>query len=80
VIDDAAAPAADLTVEYQGTRLVGARRDDAFVRQFPAQHDAHDHIYLIDPLGNLMLRYPRDADAMRIIKDLSRLLKVSTVG
>jgi hypothetical protein len=35
---------------------------------------------VIDPLGNLMLRDPRDPDPRRMIKDLTRLLKVSRVG
>ena len=39
-----------------------------------------DHIYLIDPLGNLMMRFPRDADPSRMIKDLQRLLKYSRIG
>ena len=40
----------------------------------------YDHIYLIDPLGNLMMRYPKDADANKIKKDLSKLLKASAIG
>ena len=31
-------------------------------------------------LGNLVLRYPRDGDPARIIKDLTRLLKTSGIG
>ncbi|MDP3715723.1 MAG: cytochrome C oxidase subunit I, partial [Burkholderiales bacterium] len=41
---------------------------------------ANDHIYLVDPLGNVVLRYPRDADPTRIKKDLQRLLRVSRIG
>jgi len=39
-----------------------------------------DHIWLIDPLGNLMLRWPKDADPNRMKKDLIKLLKVSGIG
>ncbi|MEO6354416.1 MAG: cytochrome C oxidase subunit I [Oxalobacteraceae bacterium] len=39
-----------------------------------------DHIYLIDPLGNLMMRYPKDADPNKIKKDLDKLLKASAIG
>lgn len=39
-----------------------------------------DHIYLIDPLGNLMMRYPKDADPNQIKKDLIKLLKASAIG
>lgn len=38
------------------------------------------HIWLIDPLGNLMLRWPRDADPNRMKKDLARVLRASRVG
>lgn len=40
----------------------------------------HDHIYLIDPLGNLMMRFPKNADPNKMKKDLSRLLKASAIG
>ena len=42
--------------------------------------DARKYIYLVDPLGNLMMRYPADPQPARMIKDLERLLKVSRVG
>lgn len=40
----------------------------------------YDHIYLLDPLGNLMMRFPKDADANKVKKDLSKLLKASAIG
>ena len=39
-----------------------------------------DHIYIIDPLGNLMMRFPKDADPNRIKKDLGKLLRASAIG
>ena len=39
-----------------------------------------NHIYLIDPLGNLMMRYTIDATSKGMKKDLKRLLKVSKIG
>lgn len=78
VADDA--PVAQSLVEsYAGTHIVRAR-DSMLLAQFSAGHDARDHIYLVDPLGNLMLRFPRNADPSRMKKDLERLLKVSWVG
>lgn len=41
---------------------------------------AADHIYMIDPLGNLMMRFPKNADPNKIKKDLSKLLKASRIG
>jgi len=37
-------------------------------------------IYLVDPLGHLMMRFPEDPDPSRMKKDLSKLLKWSRVG
>jgi hypothetical protein len=45
-----------------------------------APQSARKHIYVVDPLGNLILRFPEDADPKRMIKDMSRLLKYSRVG
>lgn len=37
-------------------------------------------LYIVDPLGNLMMSYPPDADPGGIIKDLNRLLRYSRIG
>jgi hypothetical protein len=37
-------------------------------------------MYLVDPLGNLMMSYEADADPGGMIKDLERLLKYSGLG
>lgn len=63
----------------EDVRMVRGRGAGAMA-QFPAPESVRDHVYLVDPLGNLMLRFPRDADPRRMIKDLQRLLKVSRVG
>ena len=39
-----------------------------------------DRIYIIDPIGNLMMFYESDANPMDIIKDLKLLLKSSRIG
>ena len=39
-----------------------------------------DHIYIIDPLGNLMMRFPKDADPNKMKKDISKLLRASSIG
>lgn len=33
-----------------------------------------DHVWLIDPLGNLMMRFPKNADPKQMYKDVSKLL------
>lgn len=37
-------------------------------------------LYIVDPLGNLMMSYPTGTDPAGIIKDLKRLLKYSRIG
>jgi hypothetical protein len=39
-----------------------------------------NRIYVVDPLGNLVLAYPRDPDIKAMAKDLARLLKASRIG
>jgi len=37
-------------------------------------------LYVVDPLGNLVLRYPDDPDIRGLANDLTRLLKASQIG
>ena len=76
LITDDAKPATGIVDEYQGTWLIRTA-GGAFLKLFPAQASPADHIYIVDPLGNLMMRYPRDADPRKIVKDVSRLLRHS---
>jgi cytochrome oxidase Cu insertion factor (SCO1/SenC/PrrC family) len=73
VITDAGTPRAELLAAIEGTRI-SKLKPDGFAGN-PA-----DHIYLVDPLGNLMMRFPRDPDPSKMIKDLQRLLKYSRIG
>lgn len=73
------APDKRLFQEFEGTWMVRAARS-TLLETLPHDGNVKDHIYLIDPLGNLVLRYPRDADPSRIRKDLTRLLRVSRIG
>lgn len=63
---------------YEGTLVLRASVD--VLRNFPVREDIRDHIWLIDPLGNLVLRYPPGADPSGIKTDLQRLLKLSRIG
>jgi hypothetical protein len=38
------------------------------------------HIYLVDPRGNVMMRWPESPDFRRMLKDLQTLLKASQIG
>ena len=79
VLSDAGSPDAMLLREYPGLH-VWRPSEAAFVEQFPAGKNRAGHIYLIDPLGNLMLRFPEHPDAKGMMKDLKLLLKASQIG
>lgn len=67
--------------EYDGTHMLRTP-PDAIASWLPAEPGTapSDHLYMIDPLGNLMMRFPKDADPNRIKRDLSKLLKASRIG
>lgn len=67
--------------EYDGTQML--RAEPAAVSAWlPADTGTTpvDHVYMIDPLGNLMMRFPKDADPNKIKRDLAKLLKASRIG
>lgn len=67
--------------EYDGTRVL--RADPAKLRQWlPVEEGAGiaDHVYMIDPLGNLMMRFPKNPDPNKMKKDISKLLRASSIG
>jgi hypothetical protein len=76
LVTDKVAPRAEVLAAIEGTLVVRAPAG----MDFPAEQSVAEHIYLVDPLGNLMMRFPRDADPSRVIKDLQRLLKASSFG
>ena len=76
LIIDAADPEAALLAQHPGIWLIRAADSD-IVKLFPVAGSLADHIYVVDPLGNLMMRYPRDADPRTMLKDIARLLRHS---
>lgn len=61
--------------------LIGtlSAQGEAFKAQFPKLNE--NTIYLIDPLGNLMMYYSGESlDIKRIMKDFKRILKYSQIG
>lgn len=52
----------------------------SFINQFPSTRAEANQIYLVDPLGNLMMRFPEKIDPKRLIKDMKLLLKASQIG
>jgi hypothetical protein len=57
-------------------------KPDAVKAWLPVEQggNATDHLYLIDPLGNLMMRFPKDPEPNKVTKDIGKLLKASAIG
>jgi cytochrome oxidase Cu insertion factor (SCO1/SenC/PrrC family) len=49
------------------------------VAQFPAEQ-RNTTVFVVDPLGNLMLRFDTRANPKGLLKDLEKLLKLSHIG
>jgi hypothetical protein len=60
--------------------LIIAGADTQTVKFSSEFNVAGGHIYLIDPLGNLMMSYPENIDPKGLRSDLMRLLKNSWAG
>lgn len=76
LITDDVKPADELVKEYEGTHFV--KTDDrALLDAIPPKEGQTKHIYMIDPLGNLMMRYPEKLNPTKMGKDIKRLLHVS---
>lgn len=78
---DAADPDPALLAQHEGLVVLRAAAGQAAGVLAPAEgNEPSDHIYMIDPLGNLMMRFPKNADPSRMKKDLAKLLRASQVG
>ena len=73
---DGGKPRAELLAAIEGSQVAPAGSE--FAQLFPG--NALDYIWLVDPLGNLMMRFPADPDPSKMIKDMQRLLKYSRFG
>ncbi len=77
LVSDEATIAPALEKEYEGMHIA---LSPGAVKALPVKTALRDHIWLVDPLGNVVLRYPKDADPSRMKKDLERVLRVSRIG
>lgn len=85
ITDDAPVP--DKVLEaYAGTIMLRAKPEqlDAFLagRELASsnQPELLEPIWIIDPLGNLMMQYSKDPDPLKVRKDLGKLLHNSQIG
>ena len=78
LINDDVDPDPELIKEHEGAYFV--RDKDNEILSFFETTDLHTkHIYLIDPIGNLMMRFPEKVDGKKMGNDLKRLLHVSQI-
>ena len=67
-----------LTTGGEAGLLQGDEQDKVRLLSKPAALEAG--VYIVDPLGNLVLRYPVDTVPKPVLEDLKKLLKLSQIG
>jgi hypothetical protein len=81
LIDDAATPRpetlAGVTTNTDATVLRVPRAALAAWLEPAAGRALEDHLYIVDPLGNWMMRAPTDADPAKLKSDVVKLLRAS---
>jgi hypothetical protein len=69
-----------LDSEHPGLKVIDAGAGHAaMLARIPAQDRAHA-VFVVDPLGNLMMRYDSREDPKGLLSDLKKLLKLSHIG
>ncbi|RZT95205.1 cytochrome oxidase Cu insertion factor (SCO1/SenC/PrrC family) [Rivibacter subsaxonicus] len=78
LVDDAAPVRAELLPGLQGATVLRAP-PAALAAWLPAAQDdtLRAHFFVVDPLGNLMMRFPAPSDGKKIQRDLGKLLRAS---
>jgi hypothetical protein len=71
-----------LDTQHQGLVVVDAAADPALasvIAAVPAADRQHS-LYVVDPLGNLVMRYDTRTEPRGLLDDLKKLLKLSHIG
>jgi len=61
--------------EFEGMKV--ALADARLLTALGGSESAQERLYILDPMGNLMMRYAPDAPVKDTLKDMERLLKAS---
>ncbi len=77
LLTDEVAPTDELQSYHAGMHYL--KPNASPVAQF-AGSETGAYLYMIDPLGHLMMRWPQSPDPGRMIKDIRLLLKASQIG
>jgi cytochrome oxidase Cu insertion factor (SCO1/SenC/PrrC family) len=73
----------ELKAHFPGQLIAPVKGDEPLLQAFILDEQdpiSARRVYLIDPLGNLMIRYEPDMAPKGMIKDLEKLLKYSGLG
>lgn len=77
LVPDAGSPA-PATLQASGATALRVPRDALSRWLEPAAgHALGDHLYLVDPMGDWMMRVPADPEPARLKRDIDRLLRAS---
>lgn len=79
LLSDDIPPAPGLPAEYEGTLVVRAA-GSPLLAALPAPRDRAAHLYVIDPMGKLMMRFPENPEPRGMIRDMERLLRPGRIG
>lgn len=77
LLEDTHTPSQELLAAHEGLHVARAGPGQLGRTFEPATEQS---VWLIDPLGNIMLRFPPDPEPKGMRNDLARLLKVSRAG
>lgn len=90
MVTDQGMPDAGLLAEHEGlwvVRLAATPPADQLIAnwlsiasQSVSRNNGASNIWVVDPLGNLMMRFPDNPDPNGMKKDINRLLKASRIG
>jgi len=82
LVTDAGAVSAPLRAAMQAGEPTQVLRVDAAALAQWLQPEAgralQDHLYVVDPMGEWMMRVPANADPARVKRDLNKLLRASS--
>lgn len=78
LVPDEAVLRPELLRSVAGTQVLRVRRGELGAWLQPAAgRELEDHLYLVDPMGEWMMRFPAPSDPARIKRDLVRLMNAS---
>jgi hypothetical protein len=77
LVTDGAVVAERLRRDYEGTRIVRAPLPEARALLPTESSELIGSLWLVDPMGNVMLRWPPNPEPQRVKSDMARLLTAS---